>query len=435
MNEKLKTFFIRINLVLKVQPQEIPILIYSSLCFFCILSSYYILRPIRDELGIETGTKTLPWLFSATLVSIILLNFPFAWLTHKLNRKSLLNFLFRFFLLQLLAFAFFFSTSSHNIWIGRIFFVWVSVFNLFVVSVFWVLIVDLFREEEGKRLFGIISAGGSIGAIAGSLFTASLVEHTSKTNLLIASAILLELAAQTGMRMYTVRTKLQKEEIDSTKPIVESSSLFWGLLGMFRSPYLANAALYVFIYTATSSLIYFQQVHIFETGFSSTGERTSLLAKMDLIVNVSTLIIQILFTSRIIQFLGVSGALAALPIIGILGFGFLSVFPSIALVFIIQITRRVGQFALAKPTREVLFTLVSKEDKFKAKNFMDTAVYRLGDQSGAWIHAFFSFVGMNPIQISMLGIGASLLWLWNGIWLGKKEKELVLEAEQKPASV
>lgn len=261
-------------------------------------------------------------------------------------------------------------------------------FNLFVVSVFWVLIVDLFREEEGKRLFGIISAGGSIGAIAGSLFTASLVEHTSKTNLLIASAILLELAAQTGMRMYTVRTKLQKEEIDSTKPIVESSSLFWGLLGMFRSPYLANAALYVFIYTATSSLIYFQQVHIFETGFSSTGERTSLLAKMDLIVNVSTLIIQILFTSRIIQFLGVSGALAALPIIGILGFGFLSVFPSIALVFIIQITRRVGQFALAKPTREVLFTLVSKEDKFKAKNFMDTAVYRLGDQSGAWIHAF-----------------------------------------------
>ncbi|WP_411824532.1 NTP/NDP exchange transporter [Leptospira sp. 'Mane'] len=427
MKERLKIFFYRINSALKVQPKEIPILIYSSFSFFCILSSYYILRPIRDELGIETGTKTLPWLFSATLISIVLLNFPFAWLTHKLNRKNLLSFLFRFFLVQLLAFAFFFHTGSHSIWIGRIFFVWVSVFNLFVVSVFWVLIVDLFHEEEGKRLFGIISAGGSVGAIAGSLFTASLVEHTSKTNLLIVSAILLELATWFGSGMYSIRSKTQSEGQNTNKPILGDSSLFWGLLGMFRSPYLANAALYIFIYTATSSLIYFQQVHIFETGFSSVGERTSLLAKMDLIVNISTLIIQILFTSRIIQFLGVSGALAILPVIGIFGFGFLSIFPSITLVIAIQITRRVGQFALAKPTREVLFTLVSKEDKFKAKNFMDTAVYRLGDQSGAWLHVFFSFAGMNPIQISLLGIGASLLWLWNGLWLGKKEKDLVSE--------
>ncbi len=420
------------NKLFQFRQKELPVFLYSSFSFFFILCSYYILRPIRDELGIQTGTNTLPWLFSATLIAIILLNFPFSWLTQKLGRRSLLRFLFRFFTINLILFAVCFRSFPDFVWTGRIFFVWVSVFNLFVVSIFWVLLVDLFKEEEGKRLFGMISAGGSLGAIAGSLIAVFTAEHLPHYAMILISTFFLEAATQTGFRMYDTDfgQGASSGELDQT--VLDNGSLFSGLKGLFQSPYLLNSAAYIFIYTITSSFLYFQQISIFETAFSSSGERTAVLAKMDLTVNAATLFLQVFLTARIIHWIGVTGSLIVLPFLGLLGFGFLSFYPSVIFLICFQILRRICQFAFAKPTREILFTLVSKEDKFKAKNFMDTALYRLGDQCGAWMQTLFGWIGMNSMQISMLGVFVSALWLWNSVWLGKKEKVLSSEYKEEP---
>jgi len=412
--------------LIDVRPAEMRVLGWSWLYIFCVLSSYYILRPIRDEMGVAGGIENLQWLFTGTLVGMILVNPPFAVLVAKLPRLRFIALTYRFFMLNLLIFILLihFATAEQHIWIGRLFFIWTSVFNLFVVSVFWALMVDVFDSEQGKRLFGFIAAGATLGGIAGSSITASLAKGVPATYLLLISAVLLEAA------VFSVRRLSQLSDVLHRRPAAQSGEsliggkVLSGLTHAFKSPYLVNVSVYILLFAITSTFLYFQQAEIARQSFADRGARTAFFARVDLWVNILTFGAQLFLTGRVLRAIGVGLTLAMLPALSILGFGTLAMTPTIGVLVVYQVLRRAGNFAFARPSREVLFTVVPREDKYKAKSFIDTVVYRTGDQAGAWSYAALGFFGLAMTGISIVAVPISIAWLLNGLWLGRKQERL-----------
>ena len=414
--------------LIDVRPAEMRALAWSWLYIFCVLSAYYILRPIRDDMGIAGGVENLPWLFTGTLLGMIVVNPPFAALVSKLPRVRFIAISYRFFIVNLLIFILCFNvaTPEQHIWVGRIFFIWTSVFNLFVVSVFWALMVDVFDSEQGKRLFGFIAAGATLGGIAGSSITASLAKNVPATYLLLGSAVLLEAAVFSVRQLSGFSDAMhQRPGAGDKAPI--GGSVFAGLTHAFKSPYLINMSVYMLLFAVTSTLLYFQQLEIARQTFADRGARTAFFARIDLWVNILTLIAQLFLTARVLSGIGVALTMTILPVLSILGFGALAAAPTIAVVVVYQVLRRAGNFAFARPTREVLFTVVPREDKYKTKSFIDTVVYRTGDQVGAWSFAVFGFLGLAMTGISMVAVPISIAWLLNALWLGRKQERLARE--------
>ncbi len=415
-----------LNRMLDVRPAELGALGWSWLYIFSVLSAYYILRPIRDEMGVAGGVENLQWLFTGTLLGMILVNPPFAALVAKLPRVSFISIAYRFFIANLLLFVLLLKMASaeQNIWIGRVFFIWTSVFNLFVVSVFWALMVDVFNSEQSKRLFGFISAGATLGAIVGSSLTASLASHVPATYLLVGSAVLLEVAVFSVRRLSRLSDVLRRRPTTGADEAPIGGTVLSGLTHAFKSPYLVNVSIYILLYAITSTFLYFQQADIARQAFVDRGARTAFFARIDLWVNILTLAAQLFVTGRVLRAFGVAFTLATLPAFSVLGFSALAVTPTLVILVIYQVLRRAGNFAFARPSREVLFTVVPREDKYKAKSFIDTVVYRTGDQVGAWSYAGLSFVGLGIVGIAIAAVPISLAWLVNGLWLGRKQETL-----------
>jgi len=411
--------------VIDVEPGEARALGWSWLYIFCVLFSYYILRPIRDEMGVAGGVEHLPWLFTGTLLGMIAVNPPFAALVARLPRARFIAVSYRFFIANLFLFglALHWATAAQNIWIGRLFFIWTSVFNLFVVSVFWALMVDVFNAEQGKRLFGFIAAGATLGGIFGSSLTASLAPRAGTVSLLLVSAALLEAAVFCVRRLSRLSEALHRTGTAPREAAVIGGSIFSGLRHALGSPYLVNVSLYLLLFATTSTFLYFQQAEIAKQAFAARGARTAFFARVDLWVNMLTLGAQLFLTGRVLRWIGVALTLAILPLLSVFGFSALALTPTIAVVVFYQVVRRAGNFAFARPSREVLFTVVPREDKYKAKSFIDTVVYRLGDQVGAWSYAGLGFLGLGMTGISLVAVPLSLLWLINGLWLGRRQRQ------------
>jgi ATP:ADP antiporter, AAA family len=410
--------------LIDVRPAEMQALGWSWLYIFCVLSSYYILRPIRDEMGVAGGVENLQWLFTGTLVGMILVNPPFAALVVKLPRVRFIAVSYRFFIANLLIFILLLhlATAEQHIWVGRLFFIWTSVFNLFVVSVFWALMVDLFDSEQGKRLFGFIAAGATLGGIAGSSITASLAKDVPATYLLLGSAVLLEAAVFSVRRLARLSDVLHQRPAAQRGESPIGGNILAGLTHAFKSPYLVNVSVYILLFAVTSTFLYFQQLEIARQSFADRGARTAFFARVDLWVNILTLGAQLFLTGRILRAVGVALTLAMLPVLSIVGFGTLAMTPTIVVVVVYQVLRRAGNFAFARPTRELLFTVVPREDKYKAKSFIDTVIYRTGDQVGAWSYAVLGFLGLAMTGISIVAIPISIAWLLNSLWLGRKQE-------------
>jgi ATP:ADP antiporter, AAA family len=410
--------------LIDVRPAEMQALGWSWLYIFCVLSSYYILRPIRDEMGVAGGVENLQWLFTGTLLGMIVVNPPFAALVAKLPRVRFIAITYRFFIANLLIFILLLhvATAEQHIWVGRLFFIWTSVFNLFVVSVFWALMVDVFDSEQGKRLFGFIAAGATLGGIAGSSITASLAKDVPATYLLLGSALLLEAAVFSVRRLARLSDALRQRPAQQSGESLIGGNILSGLTHAFKSPYLINVSLYILLFAVTSTFLYFQQAEIARQSFADRGARTAFFARVDLWVNVLTLGAQLFLTGRVLRAVGVGLTLAMLPALSILGFGTLAMTPTIAVVVVYQVLRRAGNFAFARPTRELLFTVVPREDKYKAKSFIDTVIYRTGDQVGAWSYAVLGFLGLAMTGISIVAVPISIAWLLNGLWLGQKQE-------------
>jgi len=422
--------------IIDVRPAEMRALGWSWLYIFCVLSSYYILRPIRDEMGVAGGVENLQWLFTGTLLGMIVVNPPFAALVAKLPRVRFIAVAYRFFIVNLLIFIVLLHMANpgQHIWVGRVFFIWASVFNLFVVSVFWALMVDVFDSEQGKRLFGFIAAGATLGGIAGSSITASLAKDVPATYLLLGSAIFLEAAVFGVRRLSRLSDALHRKPAALNGEALIGGNALSGLTHAFKSPYLVNVGVYILLFTITSTFLYFQQAEIARSAFADRGARTAFFARIDLWVNVLTLGAQLFLTGRVLRVIGIALTLAILPTLSVLGFGALAMTPTILALVTYQVLRRAGNFAFARPTREVLFTVVPREDKYKAKSFIDTVIYRAGDQVGAWSYAALGFLGLGITGISVVAVPLSLAWLVNSLWLGRKQEQMVaLESPSEPA--
>ena len=408
--------------VIDVRPEEVGVLFWCWLYIFAVLSSYYVMRPIRDEMGVAGGVNNLQWLFTGTLLGMVVLNLPFAYLVKTLPRRRFIPLTYRFFALNIILFAalLYAADAAQTVWVGRAFFIWVSVYNLFVVSIFWQMNVDLFSPEQGKRLFGFIAAGATLGAIVGSALTAALARFVSPIVLLFGAAVLLELAVFAVGRLSRLSPVLSRQPAGEEQPI--GGSVLAGITHAVRSPYLVNVSLFLLLFAVTSTFLYFQQAGIVSRSFADRGAQTAFFATIDLLVNILTLLVQLFFTGRILVALGVALALGFLPLLTMIGFGALVFAPTLTAIAVFQVLRRAGDYAIARPTREILFTVVPREDRYKAKSLIDTFVYRLGDQVGAWGVAGLRALGAGAAELALVAIPVALLWFVNALWLGRRQE-------------
>jgi AAA family ATP:ADP antiporter len=419
-----------------VRAGELPALVWSSAYLFFVLCAYYILRPIRDEMGVAGGVENLAWLFTGTLVGMLLIHPLFTSLVGRMPRRRFVPLTYRFFILNLVVFFLVFRAvdATQSVWVGRIFFIWVSIFNLFVVSVFWSFMTDLYRPEQSKRLFGIVAIGGTLGAVLGSSITSALAPALGPINLLLVSAIFLEVAAQASGALDREEGRLAHAAAGdsperavvsprSQAPGVIGGGAFDGIRHVLASPYLLGVAMLMLLFTVTSTFLYLQQAAIVKEVLADDSEaRTRLFANIDLAVSILTGALQLLVTGRILKRFGVGFALAFLPVVSVIGFSILAATPVLTVLVILQVVRRAGNYAIQRPAREVAYTVLPRTDKYKAKNFNDTFVYRVGDQVGAWSYAAMAWLGIGVSGLALTMVPLSFTWIFLALWLGRRYK-------------
>jgi AAA family ATP:ADP antiporter len=417
--------------IVAVEENEIAPMLWAAIYYFLLLAAYFVIRPIRDEMGVAGGVRNLPWLFLGTLLGMLAAHPLFAAIVSRMKRSQFILLSYTFFAANLIAFWIFFQALSEGagIWTGRVFFVWTSVFNLFVVSIFWSLMADLFRPEQAKRLFGFIAVGGTVGAVSGSSITAFLAARVGPTNLLLVSAAILGLAMFSAWRMISAISRSRVDDDPLRTPTAQTEQpiggrILDGIRMTFTSRYLLGIVGYMLLYTVTATFLYFQQAEIVETSFADRVARTVLFARIDLVVNTLTAITQIFFTGRIVRRIGVALALASLPLVCVLGFAALGVAPTLMAIAIFQVLRRSSNYAIARPCREMLYTVIPRSAKYKAKNFIDTFVYRFGDQVGAWSYAALGALGLGAASISLVATPLAAVWMVIGLWLGRTQRAM-----------
>ena len=425
-----------------VRPGEAAGLLLSAAYFFCLLSSWFVVRPVRDAMGIASDPLKLPWLYMGTLAGMIVINPLFALLVSRFPRRRFIPYTYHFFTLNLLVFYALMRGGDIEKGgaVAQAFFVWGSVYNLFVVAVFWGFMADLWRSEQGKRLFGFVGVGGTLGALAGARLTGSIVETVGVPAMLLVSAGLLQgavLCVAGLVRVFRVDAGAAERSQDSPAgpdDDLRRSGVLGGVRDVLRSRYLLVICALMTLYTVSSTFVYLEQAKIVAGVFKDSAERTAAFAEIDFWTQSLTVVLQVLLTGRILRLVGVGPALAALPIITLGGFAALALSPTYAVLAVFQVVRRASDFAIARPAREVLYTVLSREEKYKAKSLIDTFVYRGGDALGAW-----TSVGLTALKVGVVGlawVSAPLMLLWAalGLWLGRRQASLARErADAAPA--
>lgn len=422
--------------IVEVNKNEVRALFLSFAYFFCLLCSYYILRPIRDEMGIQGGVENLQWLFTGTFIVMLLAVPLFGAAVARFQRSRLVPVVYYFFILNLFGFFLLFKSGMYSVWAGRAFFIWLSVFNLFVVSVFWSFMADLFTNEQAKRLFGFIAAGGSAGAIAGPSLTAGLSTALGPVNLIPLSILLLFLAVVCIhlLLRWEGSDHIRNEKSEAQQNLNDmriGGSIFAGFTRVLTSPYLLGICLFVVLYTTLSTFLYFAQARIIESAFDDPAKRTTLFASMDLAVNVLTIIGQVFITGRLATRMGLSITLMLIPALVTFGFVALGLFPVLTALVVFQVIKRAGNYAITRPAREMLFTVVPKEDKYKAKNFIDTVVYRGGDAASGWAFTGLAGMGFGLSAVAFIAVPISAMWMIIGLILGKKQENILKETKEQ----
>jgi AAA family ATP:ADP antiporter len=427
--------------IVDVRPGEVRAMIASTLFFFFLMSSYFAMRPIRDAVAAASGVGQLPKLFLGTLAVTLLCNPLFSWLVVRIPVRRVIPISYQFFVVSFLIFYAvlrFVSAgegSTVDVWMGRAFFVWITVFALFNTSIFWCLMADAFTSEQAKRLFGFIAVGGSFGSLSGSALTAALAPRLGAVNVLLVSAVLLELAIVTIMRWppVVVGGAGGQSKRDTERHEVIGGSVWSGFTHIMKSPYLLGICLFMLLYVFGSTILYFAQSELVGKLYADRTARTAVLAQIEFATQTLTVITQIFFTGRIIRWLGLAIALAILPAVSVLGFGALGAMASFQALAVFTVLRRATNFAIMNPAMEVLFTVVRREDKYKAKNVIETFVYRGGDQLSGWAYAGLAALGLTLSGISFIAVPLSLLWLGLGIWLGRRQAQMAAALALQPS--
>lgn len=412
----------------QIEPGEIRAVLWSFSYFFALLCSYYIVRPMRDEMGIAGGVENLQWLFTGTFLTMLAAVPLFGWVSSRFPRRRFVPYVYYFFISHLLAFYVLFETGVGDAWVARAFFIWASVFNLFVVSVFWSFMADIFSNAQARRLFGLIAAGGTAGALLGPMLTTVLAVPLGPARLLLISALLLGWAVLSVKRLGAWQDRAAGNDVAPSVPAARREPLGGGLFAgiglVLRSPYLLGICVLMLLFTTLATFLYFQQAQIIRDSFSDSAQRTAVFAAIDLAVNSLTILIQIFLTARLVKWLGLSGTLALVPLLLGVGFFALGVAPVLGVLVVVQVIRRAGNYAIMRPAREMLYVVLNREEKYKAKNFIDTVVYRGGDAVSAWAYAGLRGIGFNLGEIALLAVPLAGLWGWIAWALGKRQGKL-----------
>lgn len=412
---------------LDVRPAERSALMLGFAFHFCVLASYYLVRPLRDALGLEGGADKLQWLFTATFVVMLLMVPVFGALASRLPATRFVPLIYRVIALSMLGFGLLIANHVEPVMVGRVFFVWISIYNLFIVSIFWSVLVDRFSSEQGRRLFGFIAAGGTLGTFIGPLLAATMATRLGPVALTVAAALLLEIA----VRCY--RGLLSRTQSQSGNPLIDERRMGGGILAgitlILRSPYLLGLVLFMLLHTSAATLLYFEQGRIVAGSYADTGSRTQFFAVVDLTVSALTLIFQLLLTAPLIRVAGIGGALVALPVATLVAFAAMALAPVPTTVALAQGLRRAVEFAIVRPAREVLWTVVSREEKYKAKNVIETLVYRGGDAASGWLSAGLTALGAGFGLVALVIVPFAGLWGWLCLWLAGRQAQ---RAETEP---
>lgn len=384
-----------------MRPGEGAAVAWAGIAFFAILASYFVLRPVRDAFVLDGDPSFIPWLWTATFIAMTAIAAPWGALVAKLPRSRFVPIVYRAFAAQLLVFAALIHWNVEPLFVGRVFYVWLSVFNLFVVSVFWSLCADIARPEQGRRLFGPIAAGGTAGALVGPILTRTLVHHVGLAVLMLIAVALLEAAVWCAYAIDRVAPRMQPAE---AKPIGGSS---WdGLDGLTRSSYLGGIAVYALCAATLATFVYLRQAGIVKAAIPDRNARTVFFADVDLWTGIATLAIQVLLTARLLRWIGVGAVLAILPFAQGIGAFVLDQWPTLTVAIAVSAGGRALTHALSRPGRELLFTSVPREDKYKAKNVIDTLVYRFGDFGSAWLFHGLALAGVAAAAVAVPVAGA-----------------------------
>jgi AAA family ATP:ADP antiporter len=411
--------------VVAVRPGEMRALLWSFAYFFCLLAGYYVLRPLRDEMGIAGGVRNLQWLFTATFAVMLAAVPAFGALVARLPRRRFIPLIYHFFVANIVLFWLFLSFDIGKVQVARVFFVWISVFNLFAVSVFWSFMADMWASEQGKRLFGFIAAGGSAGALMGPALTVWLALPLGPVNLLLIAALFLELAVLCAQRLESA------SRVPASTPVAQTAQTgaaalgggwFAGIAMVLRSPYLAGIALWVCLLSLAGTFLYFQQANIVAAASDDPAVRTRIFATIDLSIGILTIMVQFLATGRLIGRFGVGRAAAFLPLVFGLGFVALAFTPMLFVVIAFQAIQRTANFAISNPAREVLFTVLAREEKYKAKNVIDIVVFRGADAASGWLFAALRGAGLELSAIALATVPVTGVWFALAIALGRGQE-------------
>jgi AAA family ATP:ADP antiporter len=395
------------------EPSELPVLLAAFATVFAMFSSYSILRPIRETMGLTSGVETLPALFWGTFVAMLAVQPVYGWLTSRFRRTTFLPWVYLFFILNILGFHAWFNAQADHTWIARVYFIWVSVFNLFVVAVFWSLMADVFTREQAGRLFGFIAAGLSLGGLFGPFLGKQLVQPLGTINLLLVSAALLA-AGLAGMvlvlrwhRLHGPDDAAAGEDRDARL----GGSSFAAFRQVVQSPYLALIAVFVLLLTWVSTFLYLEQQALVAQVFTDRDSRTEFFNTIDFWVQAASLVVQMFLFGRIFRWLGLRALLVLVPLLMTLGYAMLALNPTFAVLVGVMVVRRVGEYSIARPARDTLYTVVTREEKYKAKSLIDTFVYRGGDATSASLHALLkSTFGLGLSGIAWVGVGIAAAW-------------------------
>lgn len=409
--------------VLGVEPREFVAVAWSFVYFFCLLSAYYMLRPVREAMAIVGGTENIPWLFTGTFTVMLLGTPVFGWISSRYPRRTFLPWVYYFFVANILlffaAFMWFKANGLDMVWVARSFFVWISVFNLFVVSVFWSFMVDIYTRAQSRRLFGIISAGGSTGALLGPLLTSVLVIPFGFEYLFPLSAGLLAFAVFCIHRLR--RWSMQQAPKDSDDPVESGGAIggspLAGIKLVATSPYLMAIAVSLVCGTFLGGAIYMHMAELVDLAFAETDRQTQVFALINALTNAFSFIGQLLIVKYTVQRFGVGMTLAVLPLVAVIGFAFLAANPVFGVIAALQVVMRSVTFGLTKPTSDMLYAVVSREAKYKAKNFIETVVYRGGDVVTTWTIRSLASIGLSGV--SVICIVLAMIWSAIAFWIGR----------------
>jgi len=410
-----------------VEPREAPPVAAGLLMFFLLFAGYFMLRPVRETMGIAGGVDNLQWLFTGTFLATLVALPLFGWLVSKVSRRRIVPWTYGFFVLNLFGFAAGLALWPDSVWAGRAFYIWLSVFNLLAISLAWSVLADVLVSGEAKRLFALIAGGASLGGLAGPILGTVLVPALGHAGLLVLAAVLLAISAAAAVWLHAWRDRnplpvVAGEGSSEQRREPLGGNPFAGATAVFKSPYLFGIAAFVVLLASANTFLYFEQARLVAEYFPDRTRQTQVFGIIDTVVQTLALLTQFFLTGRIAQKLGVGVLLVAVPLTVAAGFLALALAPVFGVFVVVMVVRRAGEYALVRPGREMCYTVIPAEQKYKAKNFIDTVVYRGGDAISGWVKRGLDLLGEHPALAMFIGAGLALIWAGVGAGVGRAQR-------------